>query len=191
MLLLSSCDDYLWFPVQSLSPFCSEKTRVSLPGIEGKWEPELPEGTNVQDRNLTPWLFSKDEIESYDTGNRFFSLGACYFKINDVLFANFTLGPKTPDINNNHILFGITPIHTLWKVQMTDETLTLVPLKYDWFEKMIQENKLERLPYHLDKNVILIIFTASTEQWDDFLKEHANDEEIFDIKHKFVFKRKK
>jgi hypothetical protein len=80
------------------------------------------------------------------------------------------------------------PVHTLCKVELEGDRLTLKPISYSWMETAIEEKKVS-LPYMVGKD--LIFFTATPEQWEAFLKEHGKDPEVFPEEDDFVFTRVK
>jgi hypothetical protein len=100
-------------------------------------------------------------------------------KLNEMMFLD--LYPEAPDINANdfykHHLLGV---HTFMKIERIEPTLRMRAMSPD---KM--KEKLEADP-NLIKHEILeerdsqILLTASTEELQRFMIEHANDEGLFD-----------
>jgi hypothetical protein len=61
----------------------------------------------------------------------------------------------------------------------------------EWFADRIKEDELD-LPYVKPaRKGANYIFTATTGQWEDFLKKHAGNKEVFNPKYKFVFRKRK
>ena len=69
------------------------------------------------------------------------------------------------------------PTHTFWRTKLHGDSLTIAGLDYEWVKDMIDEGKAD-LPYFtLGGNSVVL--TASTEQLQEFVSEHAGNEEAF------------
>ena len=68
--------------------------------------------------------------------------------------------------------------------------MVIIPLNFEWFEDRIKKKKLTLSFVKADESSNYI-FTAPTKQWISFLKKYAGDKNVFDKKHRFVFKKKK
>ena len=179
--------------VQSLHVFYSDETRTAVPGIVGEWESKIQLGKELTEKNITPWTFTEDRIETYDTENRYGELEVVYFKVDGTLFVDFTAGEPFRDAEFNTSVYwgaGITRVHSLCKVEQKEEQLTLTPLNIQWFSDRIEKDMLD-LPYVKpvgpDRN---FVFTATPEQWQQFLDEHKDDRDVFNPKYRFVFRKK-
>jgi len=183
-LLLSSCY------IQSLNKFYTDDLKVELPQIEGEWNSIIQMGEDVSNKkNISPWKFTKDKIETYDENNKYSELEAVYFKIGDNLFMEFTAGRPSKslgDIGNFFWSAGITGTYSLCRVTLTDDNLVIIPLNYKWFEDRMKEKTLNLGCVKTDNNCI---FTAPTEQWTSFLKKYGSDKDVFSESYKFVFKK--
>ena len=86
---------------------------------------------------------------------------------------------------------GLTPVHSLCKLDIKENRLTMIPLDVEWFRDGINEGTL-KLPHvertSKDSNYI---FTATPEEWTAFLKGHKDNEDVFNPKCRFVFTRSK
>jgi hypothetical protein len=166
--------------------------KVELPQIEGAWLPTVQIGQDVSNKNISPWVFTEDKIESYDVDNKFAELEVVYFKIDDSLFMDFSAGKPFKDTKEQFGNFfwgaGITRTHSVCRITFKDDNLIIIPLNIEWFKERIKENKLDLSYVKADKS-INCIFTATTEQWVSFLKTYANDKDVFSDKYKFVFRK--
>ena len=185
--LLSGCY------VQSLHVFYSKETIVEVPEILGEWELKTEMGSDVREKSITPWRFTEERVETYDESNRFSELEVVYFRINGWLFMDFTAGEPFQDQDFDTNFYwgaGITRVHSLCKVQIDDGKLVLIPPDPEWFTKRFETNSLPELP-HIKTKDSNFIFTATTEQWHEFLRKHADTTAVFNPKYRFVLKRKK
>lgn len=83
-------------------------------------------------------------------------------------------------------IMGVTPVHSLFKIDLKDKTLTLTPMNFEWIGKKIEDKTL-KLKYVQADEGSLPIFTCSKKEWVDFLKTHANEKELFLAKHALIF----
>ena len=97
LLLLLSCVLLSGCYIQSLNKFYTDDRKVELPQIEGAWLPTVQIGQDVSNKNISPWVFTEDKIESYDVDNKFAELEVVYFKIDDSLFMDFSAGKPFKD----------------------------------------------------------------------------------------------
>lgn len=179
--------------VQSLNKFYTDNLKIELPQIAGEWISIIHMGKDVSNKKISPWKFTKDTIETYDEDDRYSALNVVYFKIHDNLFMDFTAGNPlkgSEDFFNFFWGAGITLTHSLCKVSIEDDKLIIIPLNIEWFEDRIKEKKLNLSFVKADRESNYI-FTAPTRQWISFLKKYASDKDVFDEKHRFVFKKKK
>ena len=179
--------------VQSINTFYTEDARIDLPELTGEWLSEIQMGDSVTNKQITPWTFTTNTVSTYDPENAYSQLDATYFMVDGTYFMDSTAGQPQEGGGNcgNYYWFsGITLVHTLCKLEINTNSLTMTPLNLEWFTKRIDEGKLN-LPYvksdYKDSNYI---FTATPEDWIAFLKIYKDDAGVFDPKLAFVFKKK-
>ena len=82
----------------------------------------------------------------------------------------------------------LTPVHTICRVNIQKNKLTLSPVNYEWIENAPKE-KTSALP-HLEKNEDdFLVFTAKPKEWMVFLKKHGKDKKLFSEIHAMKFIR--
>lgn len=178
--------------VQSLHVFYTDDAKIDIPDLMGDWTSQVQMGKPLT-RQITSWTFNADTVDTYDEDDVYSELEVVYFKLDDTYFMDFTAGQvvKGQDsLGNSFWGIGVTFVHSLCKLQIANDTLTLIPLDLDWFEKEIQKGTMD-VPYikpdHKDANYI---FTATPDVWMEFLKIHKDNEAVFNPKYQFVFQRK-
>lgn len=178
--------------IQSLNRFYTDDQKIDFPEIYGEWISSVQTGEDVSNRQISPWIFYEDEIESYDRDNTFGELEAVYFRIGETVLLDFTAGEPSRNSDGCGNLFwdsGITQTHSLCKVSLDKEILVITPLNFDWFEDQIEAGSLNLSFVKADANSNYV-FTASADQWSAFLKENINSRDLFDESNQFVFRRK-
>ena len=183
-LLISGCY------IQSLNVFYTDDAKTSIPELIGTWKPEVQMGDSVTNQKITPWRFTTDTVETYDEDNTFSELEVVYFRINDSYFIDFTAGSPLKDndsFSNIYWSAGQTLVHSLCKLEIKGDKLTIIPLDLEWFIDRIDEEEMTP-PWvkaeHEDSNYI---FTATPEEWMKFLKKYKDNDSVFDPEYKFVF----
>jgi hypothetical protein len=183
VVLLNGCLIY------SVNCFYTDDLKVEAPGqILGDWKLLVSYGENVEKKNITPWLFSKEQIISYDTKNKCSDFAVTFFKINNVLLADVV--PKS-SLNNDYWNCCVVPMHILVKVVLKKDKLELIPLNVEWFKKS-GNTKVKDLPYagYEGKDDIRI-YNVSSAKWVKFLKANISNKNLFWDKNKFVLTKLK
>jgi hypothetical protein len=109
------------------------------------------------------------------TGEFSASLG----KLNDTLFLD--LYPDEPDLNANAFYKGhLLPVHTFIKIDQIEPTLQMRMMNPDIMKEMLEADP-NLIPHEiLEERDSQVVLTASTEELQRFMIEHANDEGLFD-----------
>lgn len=182
-LLLTGCY------VQSLNPFYTKKVVIDFPEIVGDWN-VIQHGNNyIPYAKQEPWRFKKNSVEIVDDKGIQSLMRTTYFKFGDTVFMDST--PTDPEEQSGvgkYWVAHVYPVHLLCKVIVEGDTLTLMPLNYDWFEK--NKNSLRNeIPYiEIDEPMM---FTATSEQWMSFLKKHKDTKGVFDQENAYILKQSK
>lgn len=175
--------------VQSLNTFYTDDLLIEFPDIHGKWVPQIYWNKDVSGKKIPPWEFSKDGVHTFDEKNTRSTLNAAYFKIGETVYMDFTAGEPGKEFGKTCNVFwimGVTPVHSLFKIDIKDKTLTLTPMNFDWIAKKIDDKTLPLNYVQADKDSIPV-FTCSKQEWVDFLKTHAGDKNLFLAKNALVF----
>lgn len=72
----------------------------------------------------------------------------------------------------------VAPLHAIYRVQISDTTLSIRGLDFDWFSRAAKQGALAKLPYAIDdrQHVILTGAPEVTRRW---LASHLPDERLF------------
>jgi hypothetical protein len=175
--------------VQSFNPFYTNDLVIDFPAINGEWELTQIGNKKVSEDEKKPWVFSSGTLEIMDENNLKSRLITACFKIENTVFLDTTAADI--DKQGNIGLFwamNVLPVHALLKVRINEDTLTLIPLNYEWFEDNAGKFNI---PFVHNKKDAIIMYTATSEQWVSFLKENLDTEGAFNEKDFFyVLKRK-
>ena len=164
--------------VLSVHPLFTAEDLVFEEKLLGVWAGESSKETwefgRHGDEDDKKYTFVYTDSEG-KTGEFLASLG----KLDDMLFLD--LYPEQPDVNANdfykHHLLGT---HTFMKVEQIGPTLQMRMMSPDKMKEMLKEDP--NLVEHevLEERDSQILLTASTEELQRFMVEHANDEGLFD-----------
>ena len=170
--------------VQSINPFYTQDLVAEMPDLYGQWmltESLFREGTDK------PWTFSKDAIIIPGDKDKAAALSARFFKVNDMVFLDTTAAEPQQDISL-WWMFHISPMHTVSKVIVSENTLRVSPLNVSWLDDAVR-NKSVALRSVWREEMKENIFIASSAEWVDFLKKYGSDPQAFPDKDAFVFVR--
>jgi hypothetical protein len=174
--------------VQSIRPFATAASRVPMPeGIAGEWLLASEHGT-ARD-GYAPWAFAEGRLDLVDQhGNRAY-LETTFFRLDERLFLDSVPGSPDDDQTNRFWNWHIAPMHLPCRVELTDDTLTLLPLDAGWLNKLAdaEGGPSYILPDETEKD--WRIYTASTEEWEAILRRHAANPEAFPAKLAIVLRR--
>lgn len=174
--------------IQSLDPFYTADQATELPDIAGSWTPTLKMGDEVKAVNAEPWLFTKTTIKTIDDGSSGL-LKVTYFKVGETTFADIMPSDDADDTNNVYFNLHLLPVHSVCKVELKDDELTMIPLDGDWLIKQLKSKSIA-LPHKvLSTDEDHVVLTATTKELNKFLKTTATNENAFPPKHVFKFKK--
>jgi hypothetical protein len=98
-------------------------------------------------------------------------------KLNGTMFLDLFPGKlecQTSEFYNLHFL----PAHTFMKIEQIEPVLKMATMKSDKMEEMLKDDP--NLIKFEDLEEREFVLTASTEELQEFMKKHANDEDLFD-----------
>lgn len=181
-LLLSGCI------VQSIQPFYTEESVIELPSIVGKWRLVTVEGKGTE-KGEQPWDFTRNEIETYD-GNISSRISVTYFKVSGVVFADITVAPLRGDEGPNvwwtvHVM----PVHSLWRVDLSGDSLALTPINHSWVRNLLEKKKTTLSHARSDDKDFRTLLTGSSKELTTFLSENAANPQAFLRTESYVFER--
>jgi hypothetical protein len=149
-----------------LHPFFTEKNAVLLPHIEGDWKMTDLDGT----------------VSIHKSGDNFYSLQygkekqpatfeATFVKMNGTVLMD--LCPVVPEsVGDNDYRNSFLKIHTVYKAELTGNSLKLTDLNYAWFYDYAVKKKLP-LAHEWSDNGILL--TLQTSELDSFFAEQIDN----------------
>lgn len=164
--------------VQSLNPYYTKESTSEIQGPAGEWTLLDGEG---KPQSVKPWVFSKDEVHTYDKNGTHGVVKAVYFRIGEAVFLD-TMADDPPKGMSEWWTMHVMPVHVVTRVYVHEDRLTLTPIDYAWLKKAVGDGVV-KLPHILQKEEDGILFTASAEEWTDFLKKYGEDANVFSAKN--------
>jgi len=156
--------------ITSLHPLYTDKELTFEEKLLGTW---------VEDDQR--WEFTKaGEEKAYDLtvvdDSKKGEFTAHLLKIDKMLFLD--LFPKDTELEeaNDFYKFHLLPVHTFMKIEQIEPTLKMQMMDPEKMEEMLKNDP------NLIKHEIVedrLVLTASTEELQQFMKKHANDEGLF------------
>ena len=178
MLILAGCI------VQSVGRFHTKESACRVPPVAGEWRLLDEKGTPVPGRS---WKFKGVRVIAFDNGGLPAEIEVAYFRAGNAFFLDSTAGE--PAGGSNHWwTMHVFPVHVVSKIEFDEKSLTLIPIDYTWMEKAVKEGTVS-LPHIYSDKDNMVLFTASPEEWMEFLKKYASDEDVFSRKNALRFIR--
>ncbi len=175
--------------VQSLHPFYTDDLKVEIPQVLGKWKLIKSLDEDISEANINLWTFNEEKIECYDAKNNYSEIKVAYFKINDNYYVDCMADDPDEDRINEYWLSLVSPVHSVCKVELKNDTLKLIPIDYNALETLLKGKKLDlEFLAKTDEDAILL-FTAKPKQWVEFLKEYRDDKKVFNEENEIVLLR--
>ena len=81
----------------------------------------------------------------------------------------------------------VLELHSIYKVSRLGDTLSLVPLDYEWMKAQWKENKLAAPAKEGENSLVL---TMNTEDLRTFVSDHASNDEAFNPGKQIVFHKR-
>ena len=193
LCLISGCST-----ITSINPFYIQDDVITDDSLLGEWKvinqnESSDEETKVNNEEI--WTFSKDnETNAYVLSVAFednkMLFDAVLFKVRDKCFID--LFPRMINAESNAksslLNMHLMPVHTVSKILIDGDNMTLEPLKGEWVKDKIIRKKFN-LSYGVTPDNSILV-TAETEDIKDFLENHL-DEVFGDGDLSFKFERMK
>jgi len=174
--------------VKSLHQFYNDTDLVYKPELNGTWFGNDSATWVISQHKVFSGLM-KDEKpgNSYDIvytdkkgTSKFY---AHLFRLENQLYLDFFLPDlEGPDLAVMHLI----PAHTLAKVELAKDQITIKWYNEEWLMKLFKENRIriahEKIPYDLDRDNtgdFQVILTAPTSELQKFIIKYGNDPAAF------------
>lgn len=175
--------------VHSVQPFCTERSKVKLPQLDGEWDLLTSFGDNVAEKHFKPWVFTNDTLTAWDEAGSRGQINVTYFKVGSRLYCDSIAGDAEDKSVNWYWIWHVRPMHTVSQVEMKDDTVKFRPLDLDWFTNIVAR-RIYKLPQIDQSDAKWPICTATPQQWEKFLTRYGGDTNAFPDAHIFVLKRR-
>ncbi len=179
--------------VQSGGPYHAPEEKLDTPeALRGQWQ--LVDGPLMDDKDrealtqVPPWEFGESEVTSYDKHGTASKLDVTFFRIGKQLYCDSQPSPVEENgPPNEYWTYHVMPTHLLSKVEQQGDRLVLVTLDASWLEDQVKQGIIS-LP-NLSLGEGLLLYTATPEQWHDFLTQYGDDPVAFPPSEALVFRR--
>jgi hypothetical protein len=159
--------------IPSLQPLYTDKTTTIDPALVGLWE---------QDNGDSTWAFVQKETNTYgltytDKEGKPGQFEVRLVKLGNMYFLD--LFPEDPQQGENaYYKFHLLRIHTFLKMSLDGSTLQLAGMDPSWLKRQLDADPA--IVRHATVNN-MIVFTASSEELQQFVRRHADDKDAFSI----------
>lgn len=168
--------------IASLNSLFTEQDAVLVPGIEGLWripDFDMPVSINRGGDNFY--------LLDYGGSKNLSSFEAVFVNVKDDLFLD--LCAILPDsIGDEDYRNSFIKSHSIYKVQIKNDSLLLSELNYAWFYNYAIIKKYP-LKYEWTDNAMMLSF--QTDSLKDFISEHRSEQGVFTHSTTLVSRRKK
>jgi hypothetical protein len=179
--------------VQSGGPYHAPEEKLDTPAaLRGPWQ--LVDGPLMDDKDrealtqIPPWEFGESEVTSYDKHGTASKLDVTFFRIGKQLYCDSQPSPVEEEgPPNEYWTYHVMPMHLLSKVELQGDRLTFITVDASWLENQVKQGTIS-LP-NLSLGEGLLLYTASPEQWHDFLMQYGDDPAAFPPDEALVFRR--
>ncbi len=173
--------------IRSLFPFYSDsKVAFEQAVPAGTWT--VTEAPMDNYKKFKPWRAIDGKLTTYDENGRSSILKMTFFRIAETLFVDIFPEDES-NVSNGFAGVVLVPTHTLCKVTTVtaadDKHVVFTPLNFGYMKDALEAGSV-KLPFVKQKDDEYV-FTATTEQWQQFLSGARNSETAFDPKQNFVF----
>ncbi len=173
--------------VQSFYPFYTDRSKVTMPQLQGEWDAVVAFGEKQEATNIPPWQFTGDQIWAYDPNALRSRIHVTFFTVGKQLFCD-SIAADTTETTPWYWAWHTRGVHTVTKVETNADLLTFRPLDLDWLTNSIATGKVS-LPYLTQPGDVWPLFTAKPADWEKFLTKYANNTDAFPTNHIYVLKR--
>ena len=181
--------------VQSLQPCCTSGTETNL-SIEGRWQLVRDMGSVIAgDTNSVPryWVLQGTmnngtsgppyQVAAVEANGPTSQLHAVFFVVSGRLYGDVAASATRAE--NHYWRANNLPLHTLGRVELSNDVLRFQLLNRDWFQP-IATNKPGLPPWiNVGRKVIV---TAPTAAWRTFLETYGSDTNLFSTHQVFEFR---
>ena len=164
--------------VTSMFPLYTEKDLVFMPELLGTWEGEeqgdfwIFEQSGENAYELT--INESSESEGIKDSEETFIYDTHLVKLGKFLFLD--LFPDERIIEEYEDEIHMVPTHSIWRIWIEKDVMRLAWLDNEWFEEMIDGNKINIAHVRLEGRVVL---TAPTNELQKFVLKYAEDTDAF------------
>ena len=153
----------------SLHPFFTDEDVVFNEALLGVWISDSGKKclfTRSGDKHYE-LLYVEDESARFEA--QLVELGGATF---------FDLYPKPLDKGNGFYFANLVPAHTLARVTIGKDSISIAMMDVEWLKKLSDQNRLDLAHERLADGAIVL--TAPTRELQAFVMKHAHDKEAFD-----------
>lgn len=175
--------------VQSFHPFYTDKSKVTLPSLDGEWDAITAFGEKIDATNNPSWKISGTEVIAYDPDAQPAKIDVTFFKVGGQLFCDSMAGSIGDSKVAWYWAWHVYPVHTVTKVETNADEIIFKPLDLEWLTNRLASGKISLSNLPPTEDVHWPLFIAKSADWEKFLKKYANNGDAFPTNHVYVLKR--
>ncbi|HEU4365891.1 MAG TPA: hypothetical protein VFT13_10570 [Candidatus Krumholzibacteria bacterium] len=156
--------------VQSLHPLYSDRTSIFDPALIGTWVAEEDDEFVFTLEDTTRGVYTLVCDESGATAR----FQAVLAEMDETLFLD--IFPEEPDNDNGFYRDHLMRVHSILKLELTADTLSVFDFDAEWLSTLAAEKKLA-LPHVLMDGAVLL--TGTTGELQTFVRKYARTPEAF------------
>lgn len=180
---------------QSYQPFYTEKSKSPVPELVGEWTALKALDDDLTNTTVKPWVCRETAAATYDvlthgSNNVPALVRVVTFKVAGQLYCDVTAGDvdKIGPVNPYWVT-SVTAVHTVWKLQLTNDLVTLTALDAEWLKRTV-DSKDAVLPFIPGEKDDLRLYTATPQQWEQFLARFGAGTNAFGGDPWYILKRR-
>ncbi len=158
--------------VGSLNPFYTADLVMKMPELYGKWYFIQ----DIEANDESPMVLSEGKMTVYDDKGVPEDAQVTFFKVDETLFID--VFPDKGRLKED-LVKDEPPVHLVSRVKIVGpDKMSFNSLDYEWLAKEVEAGNinLSHKPAVTDSD---IVFTASSAQWVDFLRQYKDDLRAF------------
>ena len=161
---------------KSVHPFYKQEKLVDISAFfDGQWKEQMRTDKGLEDTTFK-WTIQNNLVTVHISEKQFMEIYYAAFEVGDDVLIDMHV-VEDEWAYPHHFWYEMTvSVHTLWKLLRDGERYVLVPLNEDWVKKQVEAGKAD-LPFAGD---LPPVFTATSEQWMEFLEANIKSDEAFD-----------
>lgn len=186
--------------IQSLNPFYTRQSVVTMPQLPGNWQLVKELGKDLADMKdapvRDPWTIVPRNgnkmtyylVTACDKDNRKGTLKAVFFSVGGETYCDIM--PVNVPESNKYVDIHLYPLHSLAKVELKDDVLTLRMMSRKWLQDAVKGKEVD-MELVRWRQFGPVVSSVKSEVWIALLEKYGKIEGVFMNERAFELKRVK